>query len=256
MNGLVDGTSIEVGNDGPDASGGLGLFDFTFSRRRSLLHTDVADPAKTAARHHPSAQRAQDWDEDGATNDDYGSFVLADHDDMEYMPATTAIPDLDDDEDDNSAPWDSPEEDSPVPAQGFRPPPPPPGAPPPTARGQPAPPASLVRYGINAMNMENIVTFWTQHNRCSDTRMTADNLVRSLQVFADASQVSKWRITSASPARPFRSTRRGRWSSEARRLSHVVAWLPLCMRDVKKSTLTAYFLRPSVCKKIPGFDQR
>jgi hypothetical protein len=188
VNGLVDGTSIEVGNDGPDATGGLGLFDFSFSRRRSLLQ-DVDDPTKTAASHQP-VQRAQDWDENGA-NDDYGSFVLADHDDMDYMPATTAIPDLHDDED-YSMPDDWPQ-DSPVPAQGYRPPPPPPGQPgqpPPTAREQAPPPGSLVRYGIDTMNMENIVTFWTQHNRCSDTRMTADNLVRSLQVFADASQVS------------------------------------------------------------------
>ena len=46
-----------------------------------------------------------------------------------------------------------------------------------------------MRYGINTMNVENIVTFWTQHNRCSDTRMKPGNLVRSLQVFYDGSQV-------------------------------------------------------------------
>jgi hypothetical protein len=54
---------------------------------------------------------------------------------------------------------------------------------------EPARGGALVRYGINTMNVENIVTFWTQHNRCSDTRMKPGNLVRSLQVFYDGSQV-------------------------------------------------------------------
>jgi hypothetical protein len=97
VNGLVDGSSIEVGNDGPDPSG-AGLFDFSFSRRRSLLHDAKQHPAAPettttthARHHHPPAQRAQDY----AGQDDYGSFLGAQEPgEMDYLPGSTAIPDL------------------------------------------------------------------------------------------------------------------------------------------------------------------